>query len=66
MSDDADRSEVTGARAKGVVRKAARRMLGVVMEMVTSPLQRHSPDCLIFNMLLRFSGDFFFNFLLFC
>lgn len=66
MSDDADRSEVTGAQAKGVVRKAARRMLGVVMEMVTSPLQRHSPDCLIFNMLLRFSGDFFFNFLLFC
>lgn len=59
MSDDADRFEVTGARAKGVVRKAARRMLGVVMEMVTSPLQRHSPDCLIFNMLLRFSGDFF-------
>lgn len=66
MSDDADRSEVTGAGAKGVVRKAARRMLGVVMEMVTSPLQRHSPDCLIFNMLLMFSGDFFFNFLLFC
>lgn len=39
LSDDADRLDVTGARAKGVVRKAAGRMVGVVMETVTSPLK---------------------------
>lgn len=43
---------------KGMLRNAAHRMCGVIMKIAIAPVQRRSPDGLIFAMLPGFSEDF--------
>ena len=45
-------------RAEGVVRNVIHKMFGVIMKIARSPLQRHSPNCLMFDMLPGFPGGF--------